>query len=176
MFGAYLYPVLIYVLVSIGLCFMFVLLSYTILFSLIFFYASSHQFYSSPFPYPITKHNTLLQLPSLILYVSVFIVRYLYILLFSSNPGHFWPRMFYRSGWLRCVGFNYILVCWCGVCVSCWCGVIILYYTLLILIIYLLSSLFLLWSILSSSNLIFPSHSFYTCRCLFIVIYILFRI
>ena len=38
------------------------------------------------------------------------------------SPG-FWPRMFYRSGWLRCVGFNYV---WCsvsgsGLCLS-WCS------------------------------------------------------
>jgi hypothetical protein len=26
----------------------------------------------------------------------------------SSNPGQFWPRMFYRSGWLRCVGLKYV--------------------------------------------------------------------
>jgi hypothetical protein len=65
--------------------------------------------------------------PTFILYVSVFIVRYLYLSPSSSHPNHpihsirvgtfirlfiflsnipisnFWPRMFYRSGWLRCV-------------------------------------------------------------------------
>jgi hypothetical protein len=44
--------------------------------------------------------------------VSVFTYTYLYI---PSNK-QFWPRMFYRSGWLRCVGFNYVVFC-SG---SCW--------------------------------------------------------
>ena len=47
----------------------------------------------------------------------------------------FWPRMFYRSGWLRCDVFNYgypVLVFWfvfisfsrCAFVCSCWVGIV----------------------------------------------------
>jgi hypothetical protein len=42
-----------------------------------------------------------------ILYVSVFTYTHLY----SGGDSRYqtnWPRMFYRSGWLRCVGLKYV--------------------------------------------------------------------
>ena len=65
-----------------------------------------------------------------ILNYSFYTCRYLHILIyiqssFSSipnllpTPNSFWPRMFYRSGWLRCVVFISIRLCsrfelvWC---------------------------------------------------------------
>ena len=56
-------------------------------------------------------HLVLLFLIHFILYVSVFIVRYLYLSsLFLPIQIQNWPRMFYRSGWLRCVGFIYVVL------------------------------------------------------------------
>ena len=48
-----------------------------------------------------------------ILYVSVLTYGYLYLLIYSHRT--IWPRMFYRSGWLRCDVVKCIGLFWAGV-------------------------------------------------------------
>jgi hypothetical protein len=137
---------------------------------------------------------SILPIPIFILYLSVLTYTYLYSRLISSFQ-QFWPRTFYRSGWLRCV----VVICIrLGLRLSWWMvltlGVIlyiILYYyytytiisyTCIILLLYTIHIL-LLYLILYSPPFLFytplflilplPSqYSFYTCRYLHILIYI----
>ena len=150
---------------------LYIYIIYTILFlfrSYLFFLSLLPQsIFPSPLPLPIflfpSSNNRIL---SFKVYVSALTYGYLY----SPNIpdlSNFWPRMFYRSGWLRCVGFNvcvfgsgYVLS-WYSVFrtdVDVWCYIVyyiiyyyyyILYYTLLIF-----------WSSPLLSYLLFPSSSF----------------
>ena len=81
----------------------------------------------------------------------------------SSSIPNFWPRMFYRSGWLRCDVVKCI-----GLCLSVWCSRFrlvfdvwcILYYILLYLILSSSNPLFLfpfLFLFFCSPHLFFPS-------------------
>jgi hypothetical protein len=49
-------------------------------------------------------------IPSFILYLSVLTYTYLYSRLISFIQ--FWPRTFYRSGWLRCDVLNCVFMFW----------------------------------------------------------------
>jgi hypothetical protein len=126
----YLDSELVFVLAFDVWCYILLLLLYIIL----IIHTYTYLYYTLPFFFMFSysqlphSHSSC---PRFILYVSVFIVRYLYLLDVYLSPG-FWPRMFYRSGWLRCVGFisiglgsRYLGFDNCGVVfmlgdVSCW--------------------------------------------------------
>ena len=91
---------------------------------------------------------------------SIRVGTYIYLFIFQ-HARIIWPRMFYRSGWLRCVGFICIGLCfmfWAGggvIGVSCWCWrevVYIILYIIHILLLYLV----LLYIILFCSSFLFP--------------------
>jgi hypothetical protein len=95
-------------------------------------------------------------------YNPFYTCRHLHILIYIINTHQqFWPRMFYRSGWLRCVGFIscVFVLCWWMILDSelvfelldgferLTYGVILYYYTHIHILIYLIlySSFYLLF-------------------------------
>ena len=88
---------------------------------------------------------------------------------------NFWPRMFYRSGWLRCVVFKYVYPVWCFSWIrwlgfdvlSCW--RMVLYYTYIYIYYYILYSTFFCsltlqpLSSIPSSNITFCSVIIFSC-------------
>ena len=99
--------------------------------------------WSSPFPFRI----------SFKVYVSVVTHGYLYSIPIFPK---FWPRMFYRSGWLRCVVRICVLVLgWVWAGVDVWCillYILLLYYYILYYILYI--HILLLYLILYSSSVL----------------------
>ena len=101
-----------------------------LLFWSIFLPLSSSPLSSLPFPILFSSHSFSSVLPSSLIYSllpnpsfpllflipfhSIRVGTSIHLFIFNQSPT-FWPRMFYRSGWLRCDVFNYVLVfrfCW----------------------------------------------------------------
>ena len=129
------------------------------------------------FPFPILSSSVLFFLFSFLLLPqslppnihSIRVGSSIYLLIFPSQYSQIWPRMFYRSGWLRCVGLNTWESCliWCDVWWLCYyiLYIYIYYYYIIhihiLLYYYIISILYssLFWSILPSSSFPFPSSS-----------------
>ena len=124
--------------------------------------------------------------PPTFLLHSILVGTWIGLFIFSSSSStQFWPRTKYRSGWLRC---DVVMSMCSGLS---WCYIVLLYSILIlyyILLIYLSQSSLLFLptfsfssSSFSSSSVLLsptnlssvpPSHSFYTCRYLHILIYV----
>jgi hypothetical protein len=126
-------------------------------------FSSSHSssvlfFLYNPLPIPSQSISRSLPLLFLLSQYSFYTCRYLHILIYILFRSFqmFWPRTFYRSGWLRCDVFKYVFMFWAGgwllkvwaFDIRCYYYILYYTYTLLYITIIIYYILYILYTII----------------------------